>query len=94
MKHKIIIFDILLKLITNGLEQIVDSELDRLLKDGKTHTVYYHRKCYICFTDKIRVQKAQQRINRAMTVVKTKLKKTLTLNVTLIAQIVESQNTI
>lgn len=49
----------------DGVEQTVASELDSLLQDGETHTVYYHRKCYMCFTDKVRVQKAKQRIDRA-----------------------------
>lgn len=49
----------------DGVEQTVASELDGLLKDGEDHTVYYHRNCYMRFTDKNRVQKAKRRIDRA-----------------------------
>lgn len=49
----------------DGVEQTVASELDSLLKDGEAHTIHYHRKCYMRFTDKIRVQKAKQRMDRS-----------------------------
>jgi hypothetical protein len=45
----------------DGVEQTVASDFDSLLQDGETHTIYYHRKCYMRFTDKVRVQKAKRR---------------------------------